>query len=211
MSLLLDPIEVRVLGALIEKSLLTPDVYPLSLNALVAACNQKTSREPVTDYPEATVRDALEQLRDKRLVVEHLGARAHKYQQTISLMSDMTPAHCALLAVLMLRGPQTAGDLRQRCERMAEFADLAAVQQGLEALAARQPPLVAALPRRPGEKEQRWLHLLGADRPEAHENHGDSAMESEVPKTDTRRRLEALEAELAQLKAEFAAFRKQFE
>ncbi|MCX8116263.1 MAG: DUF480 domain-containing protein, partial [Burkholderiaceae bacterium] len=105
--------------------------------ALVAACNQKTSREPVTDYPEASIRDALEQLRDKRLVIEHLGARAHKYQQTISLMADMSRPMCALLAVLMLRGAQTAGDLRQRCERMAEFADLAAVQQNLDALAAR--------------------------------------------------------------------------
>ncbi|MFM2397923.1 MAG: hypothetical protein RL341_80 [Pseudomonadota bacterium] len=205
----LDPIELRVLGSLLEKSLATPDQYPLSLNSLTLACNQKTSREPVTDYPESAIEQALEELREKKLVVQHVGGRAKKYAQSLSLMADITPQQLAVLAVLMLRGPQTPGELRQRAERMAPFAELADAQTALDALAARKPPLAAPLPKRPGEKEVRYTQLYNTEfagaQPVA------AAAESEMPKSATQQRLDALEAELADLKAEFAAFRKQFE
>jgi uncharacterized protein len=204
----LDPIELRVLGSLLEKCLATPDQYPLTLNSLVLACNQKTSREPVTDYNEATVQQALDELREKKLVVQHVGGRAPKFAQSLSLMADTTPQQLATLAVLMLRGAQTVGELRQRCERMAEFADLAQVQTALDALTARQPALAAALPKRPGEKEVRYTQLYNTD---VALTHSANSIESEMPKSTTQQRLDTLEAELADLKAQFAAFRKQFE
>jgi uncharacterized protein len=204
----LDPIELRVLGSLVEKSLATPDQYPLSLNSLTLACNQKTSREPVTDYPESAIEQALEELREKKLVVQHVGGRAKKYAQSLSLMADITPQQLAVLAVLMLRGPQTPGELRQRAERMAPFAELADAQAALDALAARKPPLAAPLGKRPGEKEVRYTQLYNT---EFAGTQSAAAVESEMPKSATQQRLAALEAELADLKAEFAAFRKQFE
>ncbi|MGL4575086.1 MAG: YceH family protein [Burkholderiaceae bacterium] len=209
----LDQIELRVLGSLLEKCLATPDQYPLSLNSLTLACNQKTSREPVTDYSESTVEQALEELREKKLVVQHVGGRAKKYAQSLSLMADITPQQLAVLAVLMLRGPQTPGELRQRAERMAPFAELADAQAALDALTTRQPPLAAPLAKRPGEKEVRYTQLYNTE----FAGFGGSApatatsVESDMPKSATQQRLDALEAELADLKAEFAAFRKQFE
>jgi uncharacterized protein YceH (UPF0502 family) len=205
----LDAIELRVLGSLLEKCLATPDQYPLTLNSLVLACNQKTSREPVTDYPEATVQQALDELREKKLVVQHVGGRAPKFAQSLSLMADITPQQLAVLAVLMLRGPQTVGELRQRCERMAQFDDLAQVQAALDALTARHPALAAPLPKRPGEKEVRYTQLYNTEFVPAQTSA--VIVESEMPKSATQQRLDALEAELADLKAEFAAFRKQFE
>jgi uncharacterized protein YceH (UPF0502 family) len=204
----LDAIELRVLGSLLEKCLATPDQYPLTLNTLVLACNQKTSREPVTDYDEATVQQALDELREKKLVVQHIGGRATKFAQSLSLMADITQQQLAVLAVLMLRGPQTVGELRQRSDRMAEFADLAQVQSALDALATRQTALAAPLPKRPGEKEVRYTQLYNT---EFVPSSTPAALESEMPKSATQQRLEALEAELADLKAQFAAFRKQFE
>jgi uncharacterized protein len=209
MAMKLDPIELRVLGSLLEKCLATPDQYPLTLNSLVLACNQKTSREPVTDYDEATVQQALDELREKKLVVQHVGGRAPKFAQSLSLMADITPQQLAVLAVLMLRGPQTVGELRQRCERMAEFSDLTQVQAALDALAARQPALAAPLPKRPGEKEARYTQLYNTEfAPSAPTS---TNVESDMPKSTTQQRLDALETELAELKAQFAAFRKQFE
>jgi uncharacterized protein len=205
----LDQIELRVLGSLLEKCLATPDQYPLSLNSLTLACNQKTSREPVTEYSESMVEQALEELREKKLVVQHVGGRAKKYAQSLSLMADVTPQQLAVLAVLMLRGPQTVGELRQRCERMADFADLAQVQAALDALAARQPALAAPLSKRPGEKEVRYTQLYNAEF--AGSPTTATTVESEMPKSATHQRLDTLEAELADLKAQFAAFRKQFE
>jgi uncharacterized protein len=205
----LDQIELRVLGSLLEKCLATPDQYPLSLNSLTLACNQKTSREPVTEYSESMVEQALEELREKKLVVQHVGGRAKKYAQSLSLMADITPQQLAVLAVLMLRGPQTVGELRQRCERMADFADLAQVQAALDALAARQPALTAPLSKRPGEKEVRYTQLYNTEF--AGSPTTATMVESEMPKSATQQRLDALEAELADLKAQFAAFRKQFE
>jgi uncharacterized protein len=204
----LDTIELRVLGSLLEKCLATPDQYPLTLNSLVLACNQKTSREPVTDYLEATVQQALDELREKKLVVQHVGGRAPKFAQSLSLMADTTPQQLAVLAVLMLRGPQTVGELRQRCDRMAPFTDLAQVQSALDALTTRQPALAAALPKRPGEKEVRYTQLYNT---EFVPTQPTTAVESDMPKSATQQRLDALEAELADLKAQFAAFRKQFE
>jgi uncharacterized protein YceH (UPF0502 family) len=205
----LDQIELRVLGSLLEKCLATPDQYPLSLNSLTLACNQKTSREPVTEYSESMVEQALEELREKKLVVQHVGGRAKKYAQSLSLMADVTPQQLAVLAVLMLRGPQTVGELRQRCERMADFADLAQVQAALDALAARHPALAAPLSKRPGEKEVRYTQLYNTEF--AGSPTTATTVESEMPKSATQQRLDALEAELADLKAQFAAFRKQFE
>ena len=148
----LNPIELRVLGALLEKCLATPNLYPLTLNSLTLACNQSTSREPVTDYNEELVLETLNELREKRLVIQHLGARANKYSQTLSLMADISPQQLAVLAVLMLRGPLTAGDLRQRTERMADFVDLPAVQAAMDGLATRQPPLAAPMAKRADRK-----------------------------------------------------------
>jgi uncharacterized protein len=205
----LNTIELRVLGALLEKCLATPNAYPLTLNSLTLACNQSTSREPVTDYSDALVEETLTELREKRLVVQHLGARAAKFSQTLSLMADISQQQLALLAVLMLRGAQTPGDLRQRTERMADFADLAAVQAALDGLATRQPPLVAPLAKRAGEKELRYTQLFNSDAATAAIAPGQA--DAAPLKTPTQVRLDALEAELAALRAEFALFRKQFD
>jgi uncharacterized protein len=202
----LNAIEQRVLGALLEKSLATPNLYPLTLNSLTLACNQQTSREPVTNYDEALVEATLEELREKRMVVKHLGARADKFSQTLSLMADVSREELALLAVLMLRGAQTVGDLRQRAERMAEFADLSAAQTALSSLCNRNPAMARMLERRAGEKEARYVHALG-------EVHVPLVSEAEhaPAQTPTQARLDAIEAELVALKLEFAAFKKQFE
>jgi uncharacterized protein YceH (UPF0502 family) len=158
-----DAVEIRVLGCLIEKQRTTPDVYPLSLNALRLACNQSTNRDPVVDYDEATIRDALQRLgrrRWTRLASGH-SSRASKYRHLLDEALDLDAAELALLAVLMLRGPQTPGELKGRSERLHPFADLAAVEATLERLVERG--LVARRPRRPGQKEERFEHLLGAD------------------------------------------------
>ncbi len=213
--------EVRVLGSLIEKQITTPDYYPLSLNALVNACNQLTNREPVLALDEATVVRALDGLRDKRLATLFSGAenRVAKYKHTLTDALLLTPAEVALLCVLMLRGPQTLAELRTRTERLFGFDTLPEVEESLNALAAREPqPLVAKLPRAPGTKEFRFGQLLSG--PVEHaaparaipveaatavvraENERVAKLEQET--ADLRRELE-------DLKTQFAAFRKQFE
>ena len=160
----LTPEEVRVVGALIEKQLTTPQQYPLSLNALVAACNQTSSRNPIVSYGERQVEAVLTGLKEKRLVrfvhPSH-GRSVTRYRQVIEEVLGLEPRALALLAVLFLRGPQTVGELRGRTERMADFADLGHVEEELEALAARDEPLVTRLAREPGRKEMRYAHLLG--------------------------------------------------
>jgi uncharacterized protein YceH (UPF0502 family) len=219
----LSATEVRVLGALIEKQITTPDYYPLSLNALVNACNQLTNREPVVSYDETTVVRALDGLREKRLATLFSGAEARvaKYKHTLTDALLLTPAEIALLCVLMLRGPQTLGELRTRSERLFTFDSLPEAEETLNALAARQPqPLVAKLPRAPGTKESRYTHLLSGpvdlNVPAAEryvplepatlavraENERAVRLEQEV--ADLRR-------ELVELKEQFATFRKQFE
>jgi uncharacterized protein YceH (UPF0502 family) len=217
----LSPSEVRVLGSLIEKQITTPDYYPLTLNALTNACNQLTNREPVVSFDEPTVVRALDALRDKRLATLFTGAesRVAKYKHTLTDRLLLTPAEIALLTVLMLRGPQTIGELRTRAERLFTFDNLPEVEAALQALTTREPqPLVAKLPRQPGTKESRYAHLLSGPiesaAPEKSlplepatlavraENERIVALENEVA---------ALRGELSDLKAKFAEFRKQFE
>jgi uncharacterized protein YceH (UPF0502 family) len=153
--------ELRVLGCLLEKQRTTPDQYPLSLNALRLACNQSTNREPVVDYDEATVRDALHRLERRRLVRFTSGSRTAKYRHLLEEVLPLDEAERAVLAVLMLRDAQTPGELKQRTERMHAFADLAGVHETLTRLIERE--LVRRLDRRPGQKEERYAQLLGGD------------------------------------------------
>ncbi len=160
----LDPVEQRVLGALLEKQRTVPDSYPLSLNGLRTACNQSTSRDPVVAYDEATILDALNRLRDRELVrfVKPTGLRVVKYHQRLEEQLGLDAPAAALVSVLMLRGAQTAGELRPRTERLHPFADREAVEGSLRALAAMDPPLVHELERQAGQHDRRWIHLLGA-------------------------------------------------
>lgn len=223
--------EVRVLGALIEKALTTPDYYPLTLNALTNACNQLTNREPVVSYDETTVVRAIDGLRDKRLASLFSGAesRVAKYKHTLTDALLLTPAEVALLTVLLLRGPQTLGELRTRAERLFRFDTLPEVEEALNALAARQPqPLVARLPRAPGTKESRYTHLLSgpAEIPSSGVMPGtaetippsSSAGPAAAPARADDERIAKLETEvaalrqdLAELRQQVADFRKQFE
>jgi uncharacterized protein YceH (UPF0502 family)/SAM-dependent methyltransferase len=160
----LDPVEQRVLGSLLEKQRTVPATYPLSLNALRAACNQATSREPVTDYDEQTITDAIGRLKGRglaRVVWAGAGSRVLKYHQLLDEVLALQPDERALVTVLLLRGPQSAGELRTRAERLHGFDDKAAVEARLHAMAALPTPLVRELPRRPGQQDPRWVHLLG--------------------------------------------------
>ncbi|HEV8647517.1 MAG TPA: YceH family protein [Burkholderiales bacterium] len=167
---LLSPLEIRVLGVLVEKQLTTPDYYPLSLNALVAGCNQKSSRDPVMSIGEQEAQNALDALKERKLVTNSWGAsrRVMRYSHNFPQVLDTDPGTTALLATLMLRGPQTPGELRIACERMYHFADLSSVEAYLEAIAGRAAgALVVKLPKQPGAREHRWGQLLGgpADAP----------------------------------------------
>ncbi len=165
MNIVLNEIEVRVLGSLIEKDITTPDYYPLSLNALVNACNQKNNRDPVMMLEENTVRDALSSLQEKRLAGPAGGAdsRVTKYEHRLQEVFNFTRGETAVLDVLLLRGPQTPGELRGRTERMHRFETLDEVQSTLQRLIQREPPLVKVLSRQPGTKESRYTHLLGGE------------------------------------------------
>lgn len=221
-----------MLGALIEKSIATPDYYPLSLNALVNACNQLSNREPVVSYDEPTVLAALERLREKRLASLYHGSdsRVPRYKHGLTDQFVLTPAEVALLCVLMLRGPQTVGELRTRSERLYAFASLADAEESLASLIAYTPqPLVAKLPRQPGTKESRYAQLLSA--PPANSSAENASPASLPPSAEApsaplppagtasdRDRLAQLEAEvaslrhdLADLRAQLAAFKQQFE
>jgi hypothetical protein len=170
----LDPIQLRVLGSLIEKEITTPENYPLSLNALVNACNQRSSRDPVLDLTEDQVRQALHSLEDLALTTPVRDSRVPKYEHRIRTVLNLRRDETAILCLLMLRGPQTPGELRSRADRLFSFDDLTAVQSTLERLAARAPnetvgetsgettvPLTTILPRQPGSREARYAHLLG--------------------------------------------------
>jgi uncharacterized protein YceH (UPF0502 family) len=212
----LAPAEIRVLGALIEKELTTPEYYPLSLNALVNACNQSNNRDPVVSFGEETVRRAMDGLRDRHLAAVVSGGenRVLKCRHLVHEVLELPRPELGVLCVLLLRGPQTPGELRSRTGRMAEFADLAAVQEVLTTLAARQTPLVAVLPRQPGTKEARWTHLLGG-KPDFAAPPESNATASLSPESDRLGQLTAdvkeLKRELADLRQEFADFRKQLE
>ncbi len=211
MEFSLNTVEARVLGALIEKDLATPEYYPLSLNALTNACNQKTNREPVTAYDDATVAAAIDGLRTKRMAaaVSAAGSRVEKYAHRLSDNFNFSARELAILSVLLLRGPQTPGELRERAGRMHAFDDLEAVEATLNRLIEREPePLVKRLPRAPGTKEARYAHLFSGDvevsvpEPQAAPPDRIARLESEVA---------ALRADLDNLKEQFAAFRRQFE
>ena len=216
----LSPAEIRVLGCLLEKQRTTPDAYPLSLNALRAACNQSTNRDPVVDYDEATVRDALTRLGRRRWtrLTSSAGSRAAKFRHLLDEALPLSNADRAVLTVLMLRGPQTPGELKQRTDRMHAFADLGAINAALDSLISQE--LAVRLPRRPGQKEERYAHLLGG---EVREGDGGAAMPAVAapaadapppvappPPADDRlgrleREVAALREELEQLRARLPA------
>jgi hypothetical protein len=202
----LDAAEARVLGSLLEKEIATPDYYPLSLNALVNACNQKSNREPVVSYDEGTVETALEGLRGKGLALRSIGgdSRVPKHSQRFTEKFNLGRREAAVLCVLMLRGPQTVGELRGRTDRLYQFDDLEAVESTLNRLA--EMEFVKKLPRQTGYKEQRWAQLLAGD-VEALE---ETAPTAERAPSD-RERIAALEREVAELKRAFEEFRRSFE
>ena len=219
----LTPIEARVLGSLVEKDITTPDYYPLSLNALVNACNQKNNRDPVMTLDEDAVRDALSGLQSQRLAGPASGAdsRVTKYEHRLQEVYNFTRGEIAVLCVLLLRGPQTPGELRGRTERMHRFEDLDQVQAALQRLMQREPPLAAVLPRQPGTKEARYAHLMSGDIDLTAYEHAPTAsptVASSSADSDLRDRVARLEEEVAELKSrveeltrELTEFRRQFQ
>ena len=214
----LDPLEIRVLGVLIEKAFLTPDSYPLSVNAIITGCNQLTGRDPVLALSEDDVQLGIDSLMTRRLISkrDQANARVAKYEHQVRLRHSLPQPEQAVMAILMLRGPQTPGEIRQRCERMHAFTDLAAVEAVLDHLADKYPPMVASLPRAPGTKETRYAQLLG----------GEDTLEQFIlaasQAVDARPRGHGAAAELAEevrrlreefdaLRDEFAQFRAQFD
>jgi uncharacterized protein len=198
-----DAAELRVLGCLIEKQRTTPDAYPLSLNALRIACNQSTNRDPVVEYDDATIRQALERLNHKGWLrlASGPGSRAAKFRHLFDEAMHVSGAEISILAVLMLRGPQTPGELKQRTHRLHPFADLAELEASLQRLIERE--LVERLPRQPGQKEQRYRHLLE----EAAIPRAPVAEERQPERAPEPDRLEALERDLRELRDEVAALR----
>jgi uncharacterized protein len=216
----LTPIETRVLGALIEKDITTPDYYPLSLNALLNACNQKNNRDPLMTLDEAAVRGALATLQERRMAGPAGGAdsRVTKYEHRLQEVFNFDRREIAIVCVLLLRGPQTPGELRGRTDRMYRFEALDDVVSTLDRLAQREPPLVRALARQPGTKEVRHMHLFSAEPPE-------HLMQTQVARPipaladdPNSERIAAMEQEVSRLRTELtdiqqqlASFRKQFE
>jgi uncharacterized protein YceH (UPF0502 family) len=198
----LDPVEVRVLGSLMEKQLATPEYYPLTLNALVAAANQKSNREPVMELSEDEIARALNRLQDEKLVWKVMGGRAVRYDHNLDTVWHLNRREKALLTLLFLRGPQTAGELRGRSDRLQQFDAVSEVEETLRDMAAHSEPLVRQLARRPGQKEERWAHTTGGaiveDEPPA------ELAESREPLSMRVQRLEeqvaTLTAELRELK-----------
>lgn len=224
--MLLTEIETRVLGSLIEKDITTPDYYPLSLNALVNACNQKNNRDPVMTLDEAAVRDALATLQEKRLAGPASGAdtRVTKFEHRLQEVFNFDRREIAVVCVLLLRGPQTPGELRSRTDRMYHFEALDDVVSTLDRLAQRDPPLARVLPRQPGTKESRYTHLFSGEPPMSSEdvNVAGTANVARVllpasagANTDRLAKLEEeisrLRHELSEVQQQLAAFRKQFE
>ncbi len=217
MDIVLTEVETRVLGSLVEKEITTPDYYPLSLNALINACNQKSNRDPVTNLSEDEVRDALDSLNAKGLagVRSTAESRVTKYEHRLQEVFNFGRRETAILCVLLLRGPQTPGELRGRTERMYRFSELDEVQSALQHLIQRDPPLVKMLPRQPGTKESRYAHLLAGDvdswePPAAQAAPTAGAVEAErIAHVESE--LAHVKADVDELKQQFADFRKQFE
>ena len=209
-SVLLDEEEVRVLGCLIEKEMTTPDYYPLTLNSLVSACNQKSSRDPVVEYDDALVQAALERLQEKGLTRRITGAdsRVPRFRHVANDALRLNKERAAVICVLLLRGPQTPGEIRQRTNRMYEFASLAEVEETIEELRTRDTlALVAQLPRQPGTKEARYAHLLMGP---IDEEEVASSTAAPVRRSGLEQRVAELEERIAQLEAQFEQFKSQF-
>ena len=218
MTTVLSDVEARVLGSLVEKQVTTPEYYPLTLNALTLACNQKNNRTPVTSYDESTVAHAIETLREKNLAYVFYGStsRVPKYKHVLPEVMHLSHPELALVCVLLLRGPQTTGELATRAFRLHEFSGLEEVEATLNGLINREPdPLVTRLPRQPGQKEARYAHLLSgevsidtiheeaaAPRSRSRDSDRVAALEAEI---------ETLKAEIGMLKTQFESFKKQFE
>ncbi|HVO64069.1 MAG TPA: YceH family protein [Terriglobales bacterium] len=215
MDILLNDVEIRVLGSLIEKDITTPDYYPLSLNALVNACNQKNNRDPIMQLDEDAVRQALHSLQEKRLAGPAGGAdsRVSKYEHRLQEVFNFDRREIAVICVLLLRGPQTPGELRGRTERMHKFGDLDEVQGTLQRLAEREPPLVKVLPRQPGTKEARYVHLFSADLRawEAAPAPAKPITGDDLRIAQVERDVTELRSEIAAIREELASFRKQFD
>ncbi|HYK38576.1 MAG TPA: YceH family protein [Candidatus Eremiobacteraceae bacterium] len=216
MNYSLSNVEVRVLGSLVEKEITTPEYYPLSLNALINACNQKSNREPVMTLDEDAVRSAIRSLNDQGLTrYASTDSRVGKYEHRLNETFNFHRHEIALLCVLLLRGPQTPGELRTRTERMYAFEDLESLQNALNLLAKREPPLVKVLPRQPGTKESRYIHLLSPQPQIASGEDGRHDEPAAPPHDDKilamKTEIAELKAEIAGLKEQFAKFRKQFE
>jgi hypothetical protein len=200
----LTPLEARVLGVLVEKQHTVPDTYPLSLNALTAGCNQKTARSPVIEATEAEVLTAVDGLKSLSLVFEGSGSRVVKFEHNMPRVMGLPGAAAALLTVLMLRGPQTAAELRLNCERLHRFADISSVEGFLEELATKEPPRVVKLARAPGEREARWAHLVCGEVQGAVHHSGASG---ESDGSVSAGELSALKAEQTRLAAEVDALK----
>lgn len=212
----LDPVEVRVLGALLEKQQTTPEYYPLTLRALISACNQKTNRDPVVELSAAEVETALDRLREPVFVWKTGGSRAEKWEQNVERRWQLDAPRKAVMTLLLLRGEQTPGELRGRSDRLHPFATTGEVEAALEKLAAGPEPLVAELPRRPGQKETRWTHLVagsveGARSPEAGAARasGAAVLVATSPRHDPlASRVTALEERLAGIARELSDLKK---
>jgi uncharacterized protein len=219
----LTPTEARVLGSLLEKEITTPEYYPLSLNALVNACNQKSNREPVMNLDEASARQALHALNEQGLARSAAtDSRVAKFEHRLQDLFNFHRHEAALLCVLLLRGPQTPGELRTRAERLYRFEDLNAVHSALNLLMNREPALVKVLPRQPGTKESRFVHLLSGDvdespasQPLRLESSSTAGSSASAQETERLARLEdeiaTLRSELADLRSQLVAFQKQFQ
>jgi uncharacterized protein YceH (UPF0502 family) len=217
-NIVLNETEARVLGALLEKEITTPDYYPLSLNALVNACNQKSNRDPVMNLDGDSVRSALRALHDNSLArsVSASDSRVTKYEHRLQEAFNFDRREAAVFCELLLRGPQTPGELRSRAERMHHFDDLNEVQSALQHLMSREPALVKVLARHPGTKESRYLHLLSGDVEPAsssavHETPAIAGRENADKVSRLESEVAELRKDIADLKQQFAAFRKQFE
>lgn len=222
MQLTLTPVEARILGSLIEKEITTPEYYPLSLNALTNACNQKSNREPAMQLGENEIRKALNHLESQSLVRSIAESRATKFEHRLQDVFNFYRPEIAIVCELLLRGPQTPGELRTRASRMHPFEDLESVHSALQRLSKREPPLVTVLPRQPGTKEARYAHVMGETNRApglVHELSDSSEPPLESPPAarddsevaDLRDQISELRGQVRDLQSQFAAFRKQFD
>ena len=209
MPTIINETEARILGSLVEKQLTTPEYYPLTLNALTAACNQKSNRDPVMSLDDSTILAAIDTLRDKNLVYLFYGSgsRTVKYKHMLPNVYEVEPPAVALIALLLLRGAQTAGEMRGRADRLYPFSDIGEVQETLDELAGRGEPLVVRLERQPGQKEARYVHLLSGEVDVAAFA---TRSQTSANEPQSSSRVDALEQELFDLRSEIAELREEF-